>query len=66
MNHFERMAVQHYTGGGFKVIERKLSFGGIMGNIGRLIFSISPKKYETTWCFIFRPGTLKFILVVDK
>lgn len=66
MDHFQKDSVAHYTGGGFEVIERRLSFGGIMGNIGRLIHKISPKKYESTWCFIFRPSTLKFILKIKK
>ena len=66
MDHFEKSSVSHYTGGGFEVIDRKLSFGGIMGNIGRLIHKISPKKYESTWCFIFRPSTLRFTLRVEK
>lgn len=66
MNHFENPNVAHYTGGGFKVKNKKVSFGGIMGNIGRLIFSISPKAYEKYWCFIFRPGTLTFDIAVIK
>lgn len=65
-DHFEKSSVAHYIGGGFEVIHRKLSFGGLMGNIGRLIYLISPKKYEATWCFIFRPGTLYFTLLVNK
>ncbi|MDI6800918.1 MAG: methyltransferase domain-containing protein [Thermodesulfovibrionales bacterium] len=66
MNHFEKESVAHYVGGGFKVLERKLSFGGVMGNIGRLIFMVSPKTYENNWCFIFRPGTLRFVMSVVK
>ncbi len=66
MDHFEKDSVAHYTGGGFEVIERRLSFGGLMGNIGRLILTISPKKYESTWCFIFRPSTLRFVLKIKK
>jgi len=62
MDHFEKLNVSHYTGGGFQVETRKLSFGGVMGNIGRIIFLINPWKYEKNWCFIFRPNTLKFIL----
>ena len=62
LDHFEKHNVSHYTGGGFKVVSRKLSFGGVMGNIGRMIFLINPWKYEKTWCFIFRPNPLKFIL----
>ena len=64
MNHFEKPGVAHYTGGGFKVVERHLSFVGIMGNIGRLIFSISPRAYESQWCFIFRPSTLRYVIEV--
>lgn len=66
MNHFEKKGVSHYTKGGFRVIERRLSFGGVMGNIGRLIFMISPRAYESNWCFIFRPSTLKFVLEVQE
>jgi SAM-dependent methyltransferase len=66
MDHFEEGATSHYTGGGFEVVERKLSFGGLLGNIGRLIFAISPRHYEANWCFIFRPGTLRFVLRVRK
>lgn len=66
MNHFEKKDILYCTGGGFKVIDRKLTFGGILGNIGRLIFMISPKEYESNWCFIFRGSTLKFVLEVIK
>ena len=66
MDHFEKESVSHYTGGGFAIIERRLSFGGLMGNIGRIIFLISPKSYEKNWCFIFRSSTLKFRLKVLK
>ena len=62
MNHLEKSSVSHYMSSGFKIMERKLSFGGLMGNIGRLIFLISPRSYEANWCFIFRPSTLKFVL----
>jgi ubiquinone/menaquinone biosynthesis C-methylase UbiE len=65
-DHFEKTNVAHYTGGGFSVTRRRISFSGIMGNIGRLIYYISPKRYESTWCFIFRPGTLYFELEVKK
>lgn len=67
MDHFEKSGVDHYTGGGFKVIERKLSFGGgIMGIMGRLIFQISPRVWEAKWSFIFRASTLKFVLQINK
>lgn len=66
MEHFERGGVAHYTGGGFRVLRRKLSFGGLLGNLGRLIFLLSPSEYEKNWCFILRPGTLTFELEISK
>ena len=66
MNHFEKDGVAHYTGGGFKVVRRKIAFGGIGGNIGKLIYSISPKVYEAKWCYIFRPSSLTYIVQVNK
>ena len=66
MDHFERLGVAHYTGGGFRVVRRKLSFGGIFGTIARLIFMVSAVEYEKNWCFIFRPSTLTFVLKVVK
>lgn len=67
MDHFEKQQVAHYTGGGFTVARRRLSFGGgLMGLMGRLIFRISPHAWEAKWSFIFRAGTLQFELVVRK
>lgn len=68
MDHFERPGVAHYTsaGRGFEVIARRLSFGGLMGQIGRLIFSLSPLAYEKHWCFVFRASTLSFTVRVIK
>lgn len=66
MEHFEKKNVGHYTGGGFNVVARKLSFGGGMGLCGRLIHAVSPRAYESKWCFIFRPSTLRFKLEVAK
>lgn len=68
LDHFTRTQVAHYTSGGraFEIIERRLSFGGLMGNIGRLIFRISPSAYERNWCFVFRASTLTFVLRVVK
>ncbi len=68
MDHFERPGVAHYTsaGRGFEVIARRLSFGGLMGQIGRLIFSLSPLAYEKHWCFLFRASTLSFTVRVIK
>ena len=68
MDHFERPGVAHYTSGGrgFEVLERRLSFGGLLGLVGRLIFAISPLAYEKHWCFVFRASTLSFRLRVLK
>ena len=66
MGHLEKANAAHYTGGGYKVASRKLSFGGILGAIGKLFFWISPIHYEKYWCFIFRPSTLRFTLEVVK
>jgi SAM-dependent methyltransferase len=68
MDHFEREGVAHYTSGGrgFRVVERRLSFGGLLGQIGRLIFTISPLAWEKHWCFVFRGSTLSFRLRVLK
>ena len=67
MNHFEKQGVAHYTGGGFKVIQRKLSFGGgIMGLTGRLLFKLNPRSYEAKWCFIFRASSLTYTVEVVK
>ena len=66
MDHFEKSSVAHYTHGGFRVLERSISFGGLMGNIGKLIYLASPRSYELRWCFIFRPSTLRFVMAADK
>jgi len=62
MNHFDKESVKHYMGEGLTVVKRKLTFGGLMGNIGRILFLLNPWHYEKYWCFIFRPGTLTFVL----
>ena len=66
MHHFEKSGVAHYTGGGFLVTRVKLSFGGGLGLIGRLICAISPRTYEEKWCFLFRASTLTYFLRVKK
>ena len=66
-DHFAKADVAHYTGGGFEIAERKLSFGGgLMGLMGRFLCWMSPKAYERKWCFIFRASTLRFTLRVAK
>lgn len=67
MDHFSREAVVHYTGGGFQVAARRLSFpGGLFGLLGRLAFALSPKWWESRLSFIFRASTLRFRLKVVK
>lgn len=67
MDHFEKPETAHYTGGGFRVVKRSLSFGGgVMGLMGRLLFSLSPERYEKKWCFLFRASTLSFELKIVK
>jgi len=67
MNHFEKVDVAHYTGGGFKVTNKKLSFGGgLMGLTARSLFQLNPQKYEAKWCFIFRASSLTYTLKVVK
>ena len=64
-DHFERESVSHYVGKGINIKDKKISFGGgLMGLMARLIFKISPKKYEQKYCFIFRASTLIFTLEV--
>lgn len=66
-DHFAKPSTAHYAGGGLRVADRKLSFGGgVLGAIGRLLFSLSPEKYERKYCFIFRASTLSFELEVVK
>ena len=64
-DHFEKDSVSHYMGKGIKIHHIKLSFGGgLMGLIARLIFKISPRRYEQKYCFIFRASTLTFDIEV--
>ena len=66
-DHFGKPSTLHYTGGGVRLINRNLSFGGsIFGLLGRLFFSIGPEWYERHVCFIFRASTLTFCLEVTK
>lgn len=67
MDYFQKANAAHYVGAGFRVEQKKLSFGGgLLGLIGRLIFMLSPEQYEKKYCFIFRASTLRFLLSVQK
>ena len=65
-DHFEKSSnPQNYLGQGVKIQHKKLSFGGgVLGLTARLIFKISPRKYEQKYCFIFRASTLTFNIKV--
>ena len=65
-DHFEKSSnPQNYLGQGVKIQHKKLSFGGgVLGLTARLIFKISPRKYEQKYCFIFRASTLTFNIEV--
>jgi len=66
-DHFCKRESTYYIGSKFEIIEKKLTFpGGMLGVIGRLIFKISPKKYEKKYCFIFRASTLHVLLRAKK
>lgn len=66
-DHFEKMSARHYVGSGVKIVHRHLSFGGgLLGVIGRIIFSLSPEAFEKKYCFMFRASTLRFELRVVK
>ncbi len=62
----DREPSNHYVDVNFKLIGKKVSFSGFFGNIGKLIYFISPKTYEKVFCFIFRAGTLSFKLQTIK
>lgn len=49
----------HYLGGNlFETDFKKLSFGGGLSLLGRLIFALSPSKYEKNFCYWFPASTL--------
>lgn len=53
----------HYLGGKqFRMVERKLSFGGGLGLIGRLLCAISIEGYEKRFCYLFPASTLTVVL----
>ena len=65
-DHFEKSEnPQNYIGNGIRVHHKNLSFGGgFLGLTARLIFKLSPKRYEQKYCFIFRASTLTFDIEV--
>jgi len=66
-DHFEKLSARHYVGGGLRVVQRSLSFGGGLGGlVGRALFALSPEAFERKYCFVFRASTLRFELQVVK
>ncbi|MDA7441024.1 methyltransferase domain-containing protein [Candidatus Pseudothioglobus singularis] len=65
-DHFEKTSnPQNYMEQMIRIKHKKLSFGGgVLGLTARLIFKLSPKKYEKKYCFIFRASTLTFDIEV--
>ena len=58
-DYFARDSFENFTygAGGFRILERRLSFGGnlLLDNLGRLLAAISMDFYEKHWAWIF-PG----------
>ena len=62
-DNFCRERNAHYLGGArFRMVHKKLSFGGGLSVIGRLIFRISPELYERKYAFIFPASTITVVL----
>lgn len=50
---------RHYLGGAmYRVVRKKLSFGGGLSILGRIIFKCSPEIYERKFCYLFPASTL--------
>ena len=61
-DYFATGSRSNYLGTKFKV-EKKLSFGGGFGLIGRLLFKLSPERWENRYSFIFRASSIKIRLI---
>jgi hypothetical protein len=57
-----------YGAGGFRILERRLSFGGnfLLDNLGRIISSISMDFYEKHFAWIFPARNICCRLAVIK
>ena len=64
-DYFATGSRSNYLGTKFKV-EKKLSFGGGFGLIGRLLFKLSPERWENRYSFIFRASSIKIRLIKDS
>jgi SAM-dependent methyltransferase len=56
-DYFERDSFENFTydGGGFRIVERRLTFGGnlLLDNLGRLFATVSVDFYEKHFAWIF-------------
>jgi SAM-dependent methyltransferase len=59
--------VGHYSPRKFRMVNKRLHFGGHpMSLMGRMLFALSPRKYDKRWSFVFRPSGLEVTLAVVK
>jgi SAM-dependent methyltransferase len=69
-DYFERSSFQDFTyhAGGFRILERKLTFGGnlLLDNLGRFFAGLSPSFYEKHLAWIFPARNLFCRLAVLK
>ena len=63
-DYFATGSRSNYLGTKFKV-DKKLSFGGGFGLIGRLLFKISPSRWEEKYSFVFRASSITVKLIKD-
>jgi hypothetical protein len=68
--YFDRDSFQDFTyrSGGFRIIERRLTFGGnvLLDNLGRMIAGISVNFYEKHFAWIFPARNMFCRLTVVK
>ena len=56
-DYFATGSRSNYLGTKFKVV-KKLSFGGGFGLFGRLLFNLSPSRWEEKYSFVFRASSI--------
>ena len=64
-DYFSTGSRSNYLGTKFN-IEKKLSFGGGIGLIGRVLFKLSPSRWEEKYSFIFRASTITIKLIKEN
>ena len=63
-DYFATASRSNYLGTKFKV-EKKLSFGSGFGLFGRLLFKLSPSRWEEKYSFVFRASSITVKLIKD-